>query len=1105
MASQVGNGILRAVLSAADAMGLTDRELLAQFNEGNQAAFAAIVKRHTGMVLGVCRRVVPTVQDAEDACQATFLVLARKAKTGKWQSSVANWLYTTARRIASTANRAAAQRIKREMRTAAPAPDCVLDQMTVREAFAVLDDELDKLPPIYREPLVLCYLQGLTRDEAAARLAIPAATLKGQLDRGRKRLANALTKRGIDIGAALMAVAVTRSAGASPQLIQSILSAVGGAPSASVAALAQGVGVNGVMLKAELLALAAVIATATGFGLSSLLIAAGTQKPAIERPQQPEPSAAVKADPQKPMARVDRFGDPLPAEALTRFGTVRFRQGILTHAIRYSPDGKTIAIAGWGRSLGLWDVDNQKELFQFRLDGGEPGQFPISYSIAFSPDGKLLAEAVIQGDVRIWDTRTGKLARALKGHIGYARAVVFAAGGKTVISGGDDSKIRFWDVETGQETATLDQHTDSVRSLAVSSDGKLFASGSADKTIRIWNVNNRTLIRVLQFPPVPANMAAPTTLSFLSFSPDGKQLASTGSKQCVIWDTATGEQLHKLHDEQTAVLKVDYAPNGKWFAAGYMDGTIRLYDSATWKEMRRWDTQSFDLRDVVFSNDSKTIVSNSRHEYGIRFWDVETGKNKNRDDVHRSIVEELRLSPDGKSLLGLEREWRVIRWDPATAKPEESIFFPSDASNRSHTRATLSSDGAFLAWGSTSDKTIRVMDLKTRKDACEPLKLDEIGSRVNAVDPPDAWMSFSPNGKVLAVGNKSRIYLWQWKTERNPKRLEDSGNLSYQSSFTSDSKEFFVGDLQAPKMHVWDVATGEKKSSIPIESRFERLAFSPDGKWAVCTSPATGGHIQVIDISKQKVAREIVADRESSFILAFSPDGHVLAFGEDDSRCYASDVKLIEFATGQTIATFKGHHSGVSAFQFTPDGRTLFSGSCDTTILKWDATARHSKGPSTPNLAAAWEALAQEASKAYPAGWDLVDAPNEALALLRQKIVPAKKLDAKEVRAMVDGLDSAKFQDRQKASALLKSLGDSVEPLLRQMVEAEKRPEVKQRLQALIDELSGPSFLRIQRAMQVLETIGNDDARQLLRDLADGAPDSMLTKEAASVLKRMVK
>ncbi len=101
MSSHVGNGVLRAALSVTGGKRLTDRELLVQFSEGEQAAFATIVKRHTGLVFGVCRRVLPVVQDAEDACQATFLVLARKAKTGRWQSSIANWLYTTARRIAS--------------------------------------------------------------------------------------------------------------------------------------------------------------------------------------------------------------------------------------------------------------------------------------------------------------------------------------------------------------------------------------------------------------------------------------------------------------------------------------------------------------------------------------------------------------------------------------------------------------------------------------------------------------------------------------------------------------------------------------------------------------------------------------------------------------------------------------------------------------------------------------------------------------------------------------------------------------------------------------------------------------------------------------------
>jgi RNA polymerase sigma factor (sigma-70 family) len=301
MASQVGHGILRAALSAAAAQRLTDRELLAEFVKGDQTAFAAIVKRHTGLVIGVCQRVLPTVQDAEDACQATFFVLARKARTGRWQPSIANWLYTTARRIASELNRSAARRTKRESLAAPPAPVSALDQMTGREAFAALDEELDKLPAIYREPLVLCYLQGLTRDQAAARLGVPAATLKGQLDRGRKKLADALTRRGIDIGAGLVAVAAATSAGASsPKLVESILAAVGGSPSAAVAAIAKGIAMNGFALKVKLLAFAAVAVAVASFGLASMQIEAGPQRPAAVRSKQPPTKDEAKGN--KPAA-----------------------------------------------------------------------------------------------------------------------------------------------------------------------------------------------------------------------------------------------------------------------------------------------------------------------------------------------------------------------------------------------------------------------------------------------------------------------------------------------------------------------------------------------------------------------------------------------------------------------------------------------------------------------------------------------------------------------------------------------------------------------------------------------------------------------------------
>ena len=287
MATKSGERLLRAALSAAVAARLTDAELLQRFIDGNEAAFEVLVKRYDSMVLGVCRRVLPTLQDAEDACQATFLVLSRKAKTGRWQASIANWLYTIARRVALNVSRTAARRSKREGRPVPPTSVSALDQMTGREAFAALDEELGKLAPIYREPLVLCYLQGLTRDEAAIRLGIPVATLKSQLDRGRKKLADALTKRGIVVGIGLIAVAATSSASASsPRLVELILATVGGSPSPTVAALALEVTVNGVLSKGKWLLLALVAAAVSGVGFSSMPIAAKPHKARLEKPEQ---------------------------------------------------------------------------------------------------------------------------------------------------------------------------------------------------------------------------------------------------------------------------------------------------------------------------------------------------------------------------------------------------------------------------------------------------------------------------------------------------------------------------------------------------------------------------------------------------------------------------------------------------------------------------------------------------------------------------------------------------------------------------------------------------------------------------------------------------
>src|SRR5262249_2821253 len=162
------------------------------------------------------------------------------------------------------------RRSRREKSAAVPEAVQPVDRMTGRELLDLLDAELDGLPPGYREPLVLCYLEGLTRDEAATRLGLPAAPVKIRLERGRKRLANALTKRGCVMGAGLLALAATSPAGASPlRRVEDVLAAITGKPPAAVAKLAEGVAVNGLSKKTLLLTLLVLGAGVVGVGTAA--------------------------------------------------------------------------------------------------------------------------------------------------------------------------------------------------------------------------------------------------------------------------------------------------------------------------------------------------------------------------------------------------------------------------------------------------------------------------------------------------------------------------------------------------------------------------------------------------------------------------------------------------------------------------------------------------------------------------------------------------------------------------------------------------------------------------------------------------------------------
>jgi len=203
---------LGTLFGAGTATGLTDGQLLDRFasrrDEGAEAAFEALVERHRAMVLHVCRGVLGASQDVEDAFQATFLVLARQAGSIRKRESVGPWLHGVALRVSARARAEAARRRAHERRAAVggargDAPE--VDQGLA----AVLHEELARLPEKHRDPVVLCYLEGLSHEQAAARLGWPVGTVKTRLGRARETLRSRLTRRGLAPASAAVLASLT--------------------------------------------------------------------------------------------------------------------------------------------------------------------------------------------------------------------------------------------------------------------------------------------------------------------------------------------------------------------------------------------------------------------------------------------------------------------------------------------------------------------------------------------------------------------------------------------------------------------------------------------------------------------------------------------------------------------------------------------------------------------------------------------------------------------------------------------------------------------------------------------------------------------------------
>jgi RNA polymerase sigma factor (sigma-70 family) len=371
--------------------GPTDGQLLEGFlTRRDQAAFAALVRRHGPMVLGVCQRVLGDVQDAEDAFQVTFLVLARKASAVVPREAVGNFLYGVAHRTALKARVARARRRRREKQVKdmphssvpAGAPD------GGQELRTLLDQELQRLPDLYRLPVVLCELEGRSRKEVARQLGIPEGTLSSRLAAARKRLAGRLGGRGLAVSTGVLAAVLPQTAAAAVpvSLVRSTVDAAiqvaagqavtAGALSPRLAALMEGVlKTMGTNPKLVVLAFLVVVAVALGANLGRpVALAEGQPGRAAEPAKKTGPKEESRPGPLSPAEYLEAQLWALTAVDADKH-TVSAK--LLRWIGEYAATGKAFeALEGDRRPLGIWKLQEYPVAKDVKVTiDGKPGQF----------------------------------------------------------------------------------------------------------------------------------------------------------------------------------------------------------------------------------------------------------------------------------------------------------------------------------------------------------------------------------------------------------------------------------------------------------------------------------------------------------------------------------------------------------------------------------------------------------------------------------------------------------------------------------------------------------------------------------------------------------
>ncbi|MCG9132560.1 T9SS type A sorting domain-containing protein [Candidatus Poribacteria bacterium] len=412
----------------------------------------------------------------------------------------------------------------------------------------------------------------------------------------------------------------------------------------------------------------------------------------------------------------------------------------------------------------------------------------------------------------------------------------------------------------------------------------------------------------------------------IALSPDGRTVANWGpdDKVC-LWDVADSENKVTLGGDTSKIRRMTFSPDSRTVAGGTSDDKVILWDVASGVRKATLLGHTHSITSIAFSPDGTILASGSWDET-VRLWDVATGAPKRTLTAHTEGISNVRFSPDGRTFVSSSfNEDKVILWDVGTW--EQKAVLDTDINC-----FALSPDSSTLATGS------RRGELQLWDVANGTHKMEFLGHLSNIVS-----VAFSPDGKTLASGGEGKLYLWDVASGTRKLSITGHTDSVYSIAFRPDSKTLASGSWE--QIRLWDIATSTHAATLFVGdwATNASLAFSPDGN-TLASENSSGIHLWDVSSRAHRATIRRYDQTISGYVryrsIAFSPDGRFLA--RNASR------NLLLWYAGRTYKTaLTGHTDDVTSVAFSPDSRTIASGSVDTTVRLWDVNTNAHKATFT--------------------------------------------------------------------------------------------------------------------------------------------------------------